>query len=452
MTTVQDLSARLNFAGLDRSNPQLYREAWQVIEPALPAILDEFYGAIPRYPELAPMLAGRSVAALKSAQTEHWRLLFGGRFDEPYIKAASRIGQAHFRVGLNPHWYFSSYSFFVRRLNRVIGEQCRRDPVRAARLITAVSQAIFVDMDIAFEAYSEATINRANALVYELAENFEQTVLGAIGTVAEVATKVTAATDDINVTIAHSDAESSTAAEAAATTTANVQAVAAATEELSASIRGVIGQVGESSGVIARAREAADKSRGTIATLAESTARIGSVLRLIEAIARQTNLLALNATIEAARAGEAGRGFSIVASEVKHLAKQTAEATEEIAKQIAAIQGDTKSAVEEIGHVGEVISRLDVISEHITQSMEQQGEATSEIARNIADASSATRNVSSQLDQLSQSTAEARTSVGVIASISTELGEASGELREALDKFLRHLQSLKQAEAAALAG
>jgi methyl-accepting chemotaxis protein len=81
------------------------------------------------------------------------------------------------------------------------------------------------------------------------------------------------------------------------------------------------------------------------------TDRIGSVVSLIAKIAHQTNLLALNATIESSRAGEMGRGFSVVASEVKSLAKQTTEATGQIATQIDALQGaanKTKAGVDQI--------------------------------------------------------------------------------------------------------
>src|SRR5690606_23140721 len=114
----------------------------------------------------------------------------------------------------------------------------------------------------------------------------------------------------------------------------------------------------------------------------EAAQKIGEVVELISTIAEQTNLLALNATIEAARAGEAGKGFAVVASEVKGLAGQTAKATEEIAAQIRAVQAVSAEAADAIRGIGDTIARINDTAAAIAAAVEQQGAATSEIARN----------------------------------------------------------------------
>ena len=121
----------------------------------------------------------------------------------------------------------------------------------------------------------------------------------------------------------------------------NVQSVASATEEMTSSVNEISRQVQESSRIAGEAVKQAQKTDARINELSQAAGRIGDVVKLITAIAEQTNLLALNATIEAARAGEAGRGFAVVASEVKALAAQTAKATEEIGTQIAGMQAAT---------------------------------------------------------------------------------------------------------------
>jgi methyl-accepting chemotaxis protein len=118
-------------------------------------------------------------------------------------------------------------------------------------------------------------------------------------------------------------------------------------------------------------------------TLAEQSQSIESVLGLIRQIAGQTNLLALNATIEAARAGDAGRGFAVVAQEVKSLANQTAQATDEIAKKIAAIQSATKASVESNASIRKTVEEVTQSAKRIRKAMEDQAMTVTMITASV---------------------------------------------------------------------
>ena len=107
---------------------------------------------------------------------------------------------------------------------------------------------------------------------------------------------------------------------------------------------------------------------------------------MITSIAQKTDLLALNATVEAARAGEVGAGFAVVANEVKELAKQTSNATEEISRKIEAIQTDAKAAVSAISSISSVITKVNEISMSIATAVEQQSATTAEMSRNVSEA------------------------------------------------------------------
>jgi methyl-accepting chemotaxis protein len=128
-----------------------------------------------------------------------------------------------------------------------------------------------------------------------------------------------------------------------------------------------------------RAQEAVEATD----TLSEQAKSIESILGLIRDVAGQTNLLALNATIEAARAGEAGRGFAVVAQEVKSLANQTAQATDEIAEKISAIQSATKASVESNVSIRSTVEDVQQSAERIRRAMEEQAQTVTMITASV---------------------------------------------------------------------
>ena len=144
-------------------------------------------------------------------------------------------------------------------------------------------------------------------------------------------------------------------------------------EEVSSEVQG-------SADIATRAASQAAEALGMSEALSAHARSIESILGLIRTIAGQTNLLALNATIEAARAGDAGRGFAVVAQEVKSLASQTANATDEIAAKIAAIQEATRSAVETSASIQSTTTEVQVAAERILSVIQSGAQTVGTIA------------------------------------------------------------------------
>ena len=234
--------------------------------------------------------------------------------------------------------------------------------------------------------------------------------------------------------------ESCMIASAAIQATANVQTVAAAAEQLSASIAEIGRQVADAASVSRTAAEETGRTNTMVQGLTQAADRIGEVVMLINDIAAQTNLLALNATIEAARAGEAGKGFAVVAGEVKGLATQTARATEEISAQIATVQEETRRAVEAIRKIGGVIDHVREISAGIAASIEEQGAATAEIARNVQQAAAGTQDVSTNISGVTQSVSSSGEAAGLVLASAGELARTSHLLRDRLSGFLADIR------------
>ena len=216
----------------------------------------------------------------------------------------------------------------------------------------------------------------------------------------------------------------------------NVRTAAEAADEMSRSIGEIGSRLDQTNKVVRLAVTEAHATDNAIEALAAAAQKIGDVVKLIRDIAGQTNLLALNATIEAARAGEAGRGFAVVASEVKSLAVQTANATEEIAGQILAVQGSTTGAVEAIRRIAERMREIEHYTSSVAASVEEQSAATGQISENVSNAAKGTAVAFAVLHEVAGAATETRGSAFTVLDASKAVESAVATLRGEIRSFL----------------
>lgn len=225
---------------------------------------------------------------------------------------------------------------------------------------------------------------------------------------------------------------------------ANVRSVAAATEEMTATINEIARNAEQSATVADEAAQLAEISNERVGGLGKAADEIGKVIEAIQDIAEQTNLLALNATIEAARAGEAGKGFAVVASEVKDLAKQTATATDDIRKRIEGIQSSTGDAVTSIREITSVITNVNDVSRTIAAAVEEQSITTREISQNVSEAASATDVVVSGISETATSSQGITTSMVMVDEGAKQTATAAADTRLAGEEVARLAVELGQ--------
>jgi methyl-accepting chemotaxis protein len=283
----------------------------------------------------------------------------------------------------------------------------------------------------AHDAQNKASAAARRAELISFADNFEAAVGTIVANVSASAVQLEAAAGTLTRTAETTQSLSSQAAGASEEASSNMQSVASATEELSASVDEIGRQVQESNRI----------AEGRIGKLSRAAQEIGDVVKLITAIAEQTNLLALNATIEAARAGEAGRGFAVVASEVKSLASQTAKATDEISSHIAGMQGATQESVAAIKEIGGTIAQISTIASTIASAVEEQGSATQEIARSVQTVAQGTHEAAANIMEVNRGAAETGAASGDVLDSARTLSTESARLREELDRFMANIRA-----------
>ncbi|WP_291549785.1 methyl-accepting chemotaxis protein [Bosea sp. (in: a-proteobacteria)] len=308
------------------------------------------------------------------------------------------------------------------------------------------------------KAGQEAAVQRMAAMADDIQRREEartqslafQDRIAAIGAALEThSSRMSQAARELGGYSGDVDRRASAAAQSTQRVAAHVGDVASTIGEITALVREAAREAQRSAEVSIGAKALVGEARADTGALHEAVGRISSIIDIISSVASQTNLLALNATIEAARAGEAGRGFMIVASEVKQLSQRTAQATVEVQSGLDLIRVAADRLTCRVGTLVDSIDDVEAAADSIAELTRQQEANSSAIAESTASTAGDVRLVAEQVEQVAAMTEQWRRTAEAAMQASTDLDRQAAGLREVVESFIAQTrQAQPEGEAA----
>lgn len=273
--------------------------------------------------------------------------------------------------------------------------------------------------------------NRAQELLGERMRQTQQTA----SEVEAYSQEVTNGVEQVRNTTKEMTQSVAGVSEAANEIAITITTMAAGAEQMGSSIRDISSNATEATHIAQEGAQVAKETTSTVEELQTSSREIGEVVATISKISTQTNMLGLNATIEAARTGEEGKGFVVVASEVKDLAGQTSDATDKIAAIVKRIQGDATAAGEAMREINQVIMEICEMQETIGAAVEEQTATTADISKSIAEASNGAQAISNRVEGFAAQIGKLETKVEGARESVEALGEQAEDMRQQVGAY-----------------
>jgi methyl-accepting chemotaxis protein len=438
-----DTDVRLALYDLDSEAIAELARLWPVVRPAMLAAIDDFIARELQMPTVRHIFQANA-DAIRAIETAHFSLLLSGDLGPAYFESCRSLCEQENRIGMTSRTRLFCGNLIIQTATEYLARHFRLSPRRTARATKLLVQAVGFDLastiTVLQDAASDESASRRAAIDAAIAE-FEPAISGVVVAVKDAADALHASSGTMREVTEEASSRLNAATRSSLDTSESVDRTALAAQELVGSVNEISAQSAGSLTVAHGAVEDAKVSMRSLTDLADATEQIGSIIGLISNIAGQTNLLALNATIEAARAGAAGRGFSVVASEVKALANQTGQATSGIAAQIAAIDQVAKRCIAQIGAVSAAVSNMSAAASGIAASVEQQSAATSFISEAMRQAATNTSETKREIQAVEEAAFRNVAVAAEIAEWTQRLSSGATDLEQRIECFFKHVRS-----------
>jgi methyl-accepting chemotaxis protein len=384
-----------------------------------------------RFIELNPSLKALTAEQLEKAidfATEYTTEKLHNPDQERWVEIARKNAARILESGISPMQLFATLAYSNQSILTLVREATEDDPDRLLELTKALVVFGSLEVEVKASFINEFLFKQEDEKRQESTQLFREMIEQTVKDATEDSLSVIENTNDASQSVQGMLGKASEVAAAAEQSAIAMREAAQTAAGLIRAIEEARSEVETSAEVATRASEQAQEAVRVSEALSEHTDSIESILGLIRDVAGQTNLLALNATIEAARAGDAGRGFAVVAQEVKTLANQTAQATDDIANKIAAIQSATAQTVETNESIRATVNDVQASATRIRQAMEHQAQTVTTITAAVDETALAADSMS-----------------GTIAAIREDSESVSSDISRVSDGFREvdgHLQKL----------